>query len=176
MAKSLKKMLKAKIQDMESKTKHTFEYRDCKLTIRQNDLLEEYTEAIVNPANSELKHEGGAARAISDSSGPEFKEDCERYLKENGELPTGKAMKTRAGGKLKCESVIHAVGPRYKNRPDNSKEEMQLKDAFKSVFEIMKNYNIKSVSIPAISTGIFKYPLKKCCRNMASTIRKFIDS
>jgi O-acetyl-ADP-ribose deacetylase len=67
------------------------------------------------------------------------------------------------------------VGPRYKNKADNSREEEQLKSTVRSIMEIVKDENIASVSIPAISIGIFKFPLELCVKLMAQTIKVFID-
>ena len=169
----------AEIKSIKSKNKEYdragFKYSNINIKIRKNDLVNEYSEAIVNPANTELNHAGGAARAISDASGPEFEEDCTKYLEENKELPTGKAMLTRAGGALCCDRVIHAVGPIYQNKADNSKEEELFKACIISILEEAKKNNIRSVSIPAISTGIFHFPLKLAVKLMAKIIRLFID-
>jgi O-acetyl-ADP-ribose deacetylase len=67
------------------------------------------------------------------------------------------------------------VGPRYQNKADNSREKEQLKSTVRSIMEIVKDENIASVSIPAISTGIFRFPLELCVRLMAQTIKIFID-
>lgn len=135
-----------------------------------------YRDAIVNPANTQLNHEGGAARAIADEAGDDFKQECIQYIKENNELQTGKALKTSAGGTLKCEYVIHTVGPIYKkNKADTSKECQQLCDAVRSVLEIVDKEDLSSVSIPAISTGIYGFPVQLCCQLMGKTIRRYID-
>lgn len=135
-----------------------------------------YRDAIVNPANTQLNHEGGAARAIADEAGDDFKQECIQYLKENTELQTGKALLTSAGGNLKCEYVIHTVGPIYKkNKADTSKECQQLCDAVRSVLEIVDKNDLTSVSIPAISTGIYGFPVQLCCQLMGKTIRRYID-
>jgi O-acetyl-ADP-ribose deacetylase len=170
--------VKSKLREKKNKVKacqHEFEYRGVTFKIRQENLVNEHTVAIVNPANSQLKHEGGAARAISDAAGEGFREDCEKYIKLHKQLLTGQAMVTRAGGKLGCDWVIHVVGPRYQNKADNSREEEQLKSALRSIMEIVKHENIASISIPAISTGIFKFPLGLCVKLMAQTIKIFID-
>jgi O-acetyl-ADP-ribose deacetylase (regulator of RNase III)/enoyl-[acyl-carrier-protein] reductase (NADH) len=161
--------------DEEYETK--FDYRGVNILVRKANLIHENSEAIVNPANCELDHAGGAARAISDAAGEEFDIECRNYIKENTELPTGKSMITSAGGELQCHKVIHTVGPVYNTKSANNiKQENQLRDAFNSVLEIMKEEDLKSVSCPAISTGIFSFPIMKCCMIMAKTLRNFIDS
>jgi hypothetical protein len=95
--------VKNKLREKKNKVKaceHEFEYRGVTFKIRKENLVNEHTVAIVNPANSELKHEGGAARAISDAAGEGFREDCEKFIKLYKQLITGQAMKTRAGGEL----------------------------------------------------------------------------
>lgn len=92
--------LTKKNDEMEKVTKHTFDYENVTINIKKNDLIRECSDAIVNPANSQLKHEGGAARAISDAAGPEFHKECQEYLKKYFELPTGSSMVTSAGGSL----------------------------------------------------------------------------
>jgi O-acetyl-ADP-ribose deacetylase (regulator of RNase III) len=134
-----------------------------------------YRDAIVNPANTKLNHAGGAAKAIADAAGDDFKEECIKFIKNNKELQTGKAMMTSAGGTLLCENVIHTVGPIYKAQADNTKECQQLRDAVRSVLEIVDKEDKISVSIPAISTGIYHFPPERCCQVMGKTIRQYID-
>ena len=83
---------------------------------------------------------------------------------------------TKAGGNLKCEYVIHTVGPIYNNRKtDNYKEHKQLANAIESVLKIMHKDKLKDISIPAISTGIYGFPLTKCVEIFGKVIREFID-
>ena len=83
---------------------------------------------------------------------------------------------TKAGGNLKCEYVIHTVGPIYNNRKtDNYQEHKLLANAIESVLKIMHNEHFKDISIPAISTGIYRFPLTKCVEIFGKVIREFID-
>ena len=82
------------------------------------------------------------------------------FCKSNLRLPTGWAMVTNAGN-LYCNKVIHAVGPRYiEGALDHQHEEIQMKSTIKAILKLVVDNDFKSVSIPAISTGIFKFPLK----------------
>ena len=74
-------------------------------------LVEEQVDAIVNPANGNLKHGGGAAKAIANAAGDEFNEECKAYIEKYEKLDVGEALVTSAGGTLKCKNVIHVVGP-----------------------------------------------------------------
>jgi O-acetyl-ADP-ribose deacetylase (regulator of RNase III) len=118
--------VRSKLREKKNKMKacqHEFEYRGVTFKIRQENLVNEHTVAIVNQANSQLKHDGGVARAISDVAGEGFREDCEKFIRLHKELIIGRAMITRAGGNLGSDWVIHAVGPVYQNKADNSREE-----------------------------------------------------
>eukprot|EP00344_Euplotes_crassus_P009361 CAMPEP_0197016904 /NCGR_PEP_ID=MMETSP1380-20130617/79236_1 /TAXON_ID=5936 /ORGANISM="Euplotes crassus, Strain CT5" /LENGTH=194 /DNA_ID=CAMNT_0042443929 /DNA_START=1276 /DNA_END=1856 /DNA_ORIENTATION=- len=99
-----KKERKAEVTDV-----CTFMYLNTRITVRKNDLVQEYVDAIVNPANEDLNHAGGAAKAIASKAGPEFERECEDYISENYKLKTGSSMVTSAGGELKCDYVIHTV-------------------------------------------------------------------
>lgn len=135
-----------------------------------------FRDAIVNPANNDLFHAGGAARAISDAAGQEFEDECKKYIADNMKLPTGSAMKTKAGGSLKCHYVIHAVGPRYNNQKTESfKEDKKLGKSIEASLNIMKDNNLADICIPAISTGIYGFPLSKCVEIFGTTIRGCID-
>ena len=135
------------------------------------------TQAIVNPENEQLMHEGEYARSIADKAGDKFKEEWKEYIRKNGKLLIGSAMLTSAGGSLCWDKVIHTVGPKYnKNLPDNSLAHDHLKMCTNNIMDIIKSENIKSVSIPAVSTGIFGFPIHKCADIMGSTIKSYIDS
>uniref|UniRef100_A0A7S3K650 Macro domain-containing protein n=1 Tax=Euplotes crassus TaxID=5936 RepID=A0A7S3K650_EUPCR len=172
-----KTLKKKKARKAEATDVHTFMYREARITVRKNDLVEEYVDAIVNPANEELNHAGGAARAIASKAGPEFEKECEDYISENYKLKTGSSMVTSAGGELKCDYVIHTVGPIYeKNKKSHAKECEQLKKCFESILKIMIARDFYDISIPAISTGIFGFPIKKCVEICAKTIKTTIDN
>lgn len=86
-------------------------------------------------------------------------------------------MLTRAGGNLKCDYVIHTVGPRLEIGRKVQKSELeQLKSCFKNVLRIMKEKNLYDISMPAISTGIFNFPLKKCVQICGQTIKDVIGA
>ncbi|OMH40984.1 macro domain-containing protein [Desulfurobacterium indicum] len=122
------------------------------LVVVQGDITEEVVDAIVNPANSSLKHGGGVAGAIVRKGGKIIQEESNRI----GYLPVGKAVFTTAG-KLPCRFVIHTVGPVW----GEGDEERKLRSAVDSVLEVASNLGLSSISIPAISTGIFGYPRRE---------------
>ena len=124
-----------------------------------------------------MKHEGGAAKAISNAAGPNFDEECKKYIKKYGKLEVGDTMITSAGGSLKCKDVIHTVGPNVKKKNINriDKEKELLRDCAKNIMRAVKDNDYNSVSIPAISTGIFGFPRELCSVVLASAIKDMID-
>lgn len=129
------------------------------------DITEEETDAIVNAANSHLKHGGGVAGAIVRKGGKIIQEESDRI----GYCPVGKAVYTSAG-KLKAKYVIHAVGPRW----GEGNEEEKLRSAVRSALEVATQLKLKSIAIPAISTGIFGYPKEEGTRVILDEVVKFL--
>ncbi|CUH95390.1 hypothetical protein P22_1460 [Propionispora sp. 2/2-37] len=140
------------------------------IIIKQGDITAESTDAIVNPANSKLQHGGGAARAISVKGGAEIQKQSNDIIKKIGSVPVGKAVITDAGN-LSCKFVIHTVGPRW----GEGKEHEKLRKAIMSVLTLAELYNLKSVSIPAVSSGIFGFPKKDCAEILIKTAYRFLQ-
>lgn len=115
------------------------------------------TEAIVNAANKNLKLGGGVAGAIRRFGGPSIQEECDRLAP----IEVGQAVIT-GGGQLKSKYVIHAVGPVY----GEGDEETKLASATQSSLEIAQERQIESLAFPAISTGVFGFPLERCSQIM----------
>ena len=112
------------------------------------------TDAIVNAANTHLLAGSGVCGAIHRIAGPELEREC----REIGDCPTGEARITGAYN-LPCNYVIHAVAPRYW---DGTRGELELlTSCYRSIFSLTKAYVIDSISIPAIGTGIYRYPLRE---------------
>ena len=160
---------------LEELTKDMLDYEGCIIKGRQNDITDEPVDAIVNPANEYLSNGAGAARAIQNGAGPEYRRECDLYIQEHDRLPTGEILVT-TGGSLPCDKVINVVGPQCeKNQEDITKECKQLKSVLIKILEAIIEYDFKSVCILAISTGLFNFPLKECVKIYARTIRRFID-
>ena len=124
------------------------------LEIVQGDITREETDAIVNAANSRLAGGGGVDGAIHRAGGPNIMEEC---LKIGG-CPTGTAVITTAGN-LKAKKVIHTVGPIY--RGGDKMEAQLLKNAYWSSLDLARENGLNSVAFPAISTGVYGYPLEE---------------
>lgn len=140
------------------------------IIVKQGDITAESTDAIVNPANSKLQHGGGAARAISVRGGAEIQKQSNDIIRKIGSVPVGKAVITDAGN-LPCKFVIHTVGPQW----GEGNEHKKLRKAITSVLTLAEIYNLKSVSIPAVSSGIFGFPKKDCAEILIEAAFSFLQ-
>ncbi len=131
------------------------------------DITEENTDAIVNAANSHLKHGGGVAGAIVRKGGYVIQEESDKI----GYVPTGSAAITTAG-KLKAKYVIHAVGPVW----GEGDEDEKLRSAVLSALKIAEEKELKSVALPAISSGIFGFPKDRAAKIIFSTAIEFLKN
>jgi O-acetyl-ADP-ribose deacetylase (regulator of RNase III) len=123
------------------------------LRLVEGDITERAVDAIVNAANSHLQHGGGVAGAIVRRGGRIIQEESDTI----GFTPVGTAVITGAG-RLSAKFVIHAVGPRMGEGDEDSK----LRNAIRSALQLANENNLKSISIPAISAGIFGFPKNRC--------------
>lgn len=138
-----------------------------------SDITKEETEAIVNAANSHLSHGGGVAGAIVRAGGRIIQEESNEYVKNHGPVETGEVAVTSAGS-LPAKYVIHAVGPIWKGGKENEKE--LLAKAIRNVLKKANELKLKSISIPAISSGIFGFPKKLCAQIFAEEIENFLKN
>ena len=121
------------------------------------DITEMETDAIVNAANEQLILGGGVAGAIRRKGGPAIQEECNKI---GGTFVGGAVITT--GGNLKAKHVIHAVGPMMGEGDEDDK----LKNATINSLKVADENRLKSIAFPAISTGIFGYPLDRCAEIM----------
>jgi len=131
-----------------------------RLELVQGDITEMETDAIVNAANEHLTHGGGVAGAISRRGGPTIQRESDAWVQRHGRVPTGSAALT-GGGQLPAKYVIHAVGPVYDGTPRSAQ---LLASAVRSSLAMADRHKLKSVALPAISAGIFGYPLDQAAR------------
>ncbi|MHA1579321.1 MAG: macro domain-containing protein [Candidatus Freyarchaeota archaeon] len=135
------------------------------LEITQGDITEQDTDAIVNAANAALQMGGGVAGAIRRKGGPKIQEECNKI----GGTYVGGAVIT-TGGNLKAKYVIHAVGPRW----GEGNEDEKLRNATLNSLRLADEKNLKSISFPAISTGIFGFPMKRASEIMLRTTIEYL--
>lgn len=131
------------------------------------DLTERDVDAIVNAANSHLQHGGGVAGAIVRKGGQIIQEESNVI----GYVPVGGAAITSAG-RLKARFVIHAVGPRM----GEGDEDAKLRKAVTSVLALALDKGLKSISMPAISAGIFGFPKDRCAKILVTGCVEFLKS
>ena len=136
--------------------------------IAVNDLLNEPVDCIVNAANGGLSHGGGVAAEILAEAGPEFGRECRELVERRGPIPKGQAAVTTAG-RLPYKGIIHAVGPRL----GDGDEESTLVSALKSAFLLAHEKGWRSLSFPAVSSGIFAVPPEVCARAYVRTAAEF---
>jgi O-acetyl-ADP-ribose deacetylase (regulator of RNase III) len=137
------------------------------LELTEGDITEMETDVIVNAANAQLVLGGGVAGAIRKKGGPEIQQECDKI----GGTFVGGAVITTAGN-LKAKYVIHAVGPRI----GEGNEDEKLKNATLNSLKLADDNNLKSIAFPAISTGIFGFPIKRCADIMLKTAIDYLKS
>ena len=131
------------------------------------DITKQDTDAIVNAANQRLIPGGGVDGAIHRAAGPGLYQEC----KTLGGCRTGDAKLTR-GYNLDSKYVIHTVGPRYSGI---KKDKEDLASCYRTSLKIVRENNIRSVSFPAISTGIFGFPIESCADIMIDSTIAYIE-
>jgi len=141
------------------------DFHGVALRVVRGDLTQSDVDAIVNAANSYLRHGGGGAGAIVRKGGPIIQEESDKI----GFVPVGSAALT-TGGKLKARHVIHAVGPMW----GEGDEENKLKRAVRSVLALASREGFTSISMPAISAGIFGFPKKRCAGIIVGETAEFL--
>ncbi|HQL67216.1 MAG TPA: macro domain-containing protein [Caldisericia bacterium] len=142
-----------------------------KIEVVMGDITEEKTDAIVNAANRHLSHGGGVAGAIVRKGGEIIQIESNKIIEKRGPLKTGEAVITRAGN-LPCKYVIHTVGPVW----GEGDEENKLKRAIESSLQVATENLLKSISIPAVSCGIFGFPKKRGTEIIYKTVKDFLKN
>lgn len=147
------------------------------VSVWKADLTSFSVDAVVNAANERLQHCGGLAFALSFAGGPQIQKESDDYIKKYGSLKTGEAIVCDAGS-LPCSKIIHAVGPELSKHPsksDVSHAEWLLKKAITSILDKVKEHHLKTVAIPAISSGLFNYPLTQCANVIVTTVKRYYE-
>ncbi len=136
------------------------------LELAESDITELEVDAIVNAANEELKLGSGVAGAIREKGGPSIQEECDRI----GGTPVGTAVLT-GGGELNAKHVIHAVGPHM----GEGDEDRKLQSAIRSSLALADRHGLKSIALPAISTGVFGFPIDRCARILLPEVYRYLQ-
>ena len=137
--------------------------RDSRIEIHQGDITRLDVDAIVNAANEDLAPGGGVCGAIHRAAGPELAAACARI----GHCPTGGARIT-PGFALPARHVIHAVGPVWRGGTED--EAGLLASAYRSSLDLAQRHVLASIAVPAISTGVYGYPLDRATGIAVGTV------
>lgn len=136
------------------------------LELIEGDITEMATDAIVNAANSHLKHGGGVAGAIVRKGSRIIQDESDKI----GYCAVGEAVITGAG-RLKAKHVIHTVGPRM----GEGNEDEKLKNATVNSLKLADREGLESITFPAISAGIFGFPIDRCAEIMLENIIEYLS-
>jgi O-acetyl-ADP-ribose deacetylase (regulator of RNase III) len=133
----------------------------------KGDITEQNVDVIVNPANSFLKHGGGVAGAIVRKGGNIIQIESDRI----GFVPVGSSVLTTSG-KLSCSAIIHTVGPKM----GEGNEDFKLSKSIHSSLSLASQKGYTTISIPAISSGIFGFPKDRCADILLDESIKFLTN
>lgn len=142
--------------------------RNTTLRLVTGDIAEQDTDAVVTAAHWRLNKGNGTDGTIHSKGGPRIYEECRRI----GGCPIGDAVIT-TGGNLKARHVIHAVGPVWRGGDED--EPKLLASAYRRSLQVAAENNLRSISIPSISTGAFVYPIRLAAPIALKTIIAFLE-
>lgn len=142
------------------------------IAVVEGDITTQDVDVVVNAANAELMHGGGVAAAIARAGGPVVDEESRAWVKTNGPVGPGQAAVTSAGD-MPASDVVHVVGPIYTAGADN---EPALRLAVTTALDTAQHLGASTVALPAISAGIYGYPVGEATAVIADTVAAWLDA
>ncbi|XP_077129474.1 protein mono-ADP-ribosyltransferase PARP14-like isoform X2 [Ranitomeya variabilis] len=143
------------------------------LSVYRGDLCRHIVDVVVNAANEDLKHVGGLAMALLTAAGPTLQEASDRIVRQQGRLFPGDAVIMEAGN-LPCKQVIHTVGPRWNSTSPQRCQDC-LQEAIRKSLLLATKHGHKSIAIPAVSSGIFGFPIDVSAQSIVDAIKEFVE-
>lgn len=143
-----------------------------KLRLVIGDITKIRVDAIVNAANAGLRGGGGVDGAIHRAGGPAIMRELDEIRANTGGCPTGSAVATTAGA-LPAQYVFHAVGPIY--RDGKHGEQDQLTNCYRNCLDLADEHGVRTISFPAISTGVYGYPVEEAAAVALEAIRQHFE-
>lgn len=144
----------------------------ARIILEEGDITTVAVGAMVNAANSALAGGGGVDGAIHRAGGPAIMRELDEIRARIGRCPTGSAVATGAGN-LPAQYVFHAVGPVYRDGRHGEPE--ALASCYRKAFELAAERKVESMSFPAISTGVYGYPLEDAARIAIREVKAGLD-
>ncbi|KAG5833575.1 hypothetical protein ANANG_G00277350 [Anguilla anguilla] len=145
------------------------------VSVWKDDLTTHRVDAVVNAANEQLIHGAGLAGALSKAGGPQIQQLSDQHVNKFGKVATGEAAITPPGA-LPCKAIIHAVGPQLSSRPNTdeiARASRLLKLAVENILHLAERKSFQSVAIPALSSGLFNFPLDRCAEIIVNAVKDY---